>query len=348
MENISEKINELRKLTSPDFFWNIINHGTHEDYMNFVDLAGNNIINYFQETYLFNGWHERKKAIFEPETEKTAFQILVERGMDDTAIEMLKMIDYREKSSSDKEKVQFKPFKDGVWRDWYKIINPVSVAIKNSSQKVLAHMHDLGYGIASEDLIYSIKNSDPDFFNEVFKGRHINENHFTGSLMGDSKEKTTCEKVFTILVENPEDERSRKRIKKLLKGKESKILNTRMLIFMLESPDRAELAKQFLKTIDCTKECFEQFHTKEIFNAVSYLLKEKKHNSLSRLIEYGFPLDFKNKDGLNIKEMIEQAVPNANKIVILNKIIEEVIVNVERKELGDMFNNTKLISKNRL
>ena len=81
---------------------------------------------------------------------------------------------------------------------------------------------------------------------------------------------------------------------------------------------------KFLKTIDCTQECFEQFHTEEIFNAVSYLLKEKKHNSLSRLIEYGFPLDFKNKDGLNIKEMIEQAVPNANKIVVLNKIIEQI------------------------
>lgn len=348
MENISNKINELRKLLSPDFFWDIINNGTHDDYINFVDLAGKNIIDYFEETYLFNNWHERKRALYEPETEKTAFQILVERGMEDTAIEMLKMIDYREKSSSDKEKIQFKPFKDGIWRDWHRIINPVSIAIANSSQKILTHMHNLGYRIGDEDLVYSIKNSEPEFFNEVFKGKHINENYFTGSSMYDSKEKTLCEKVFTILVENPEDERSRKRIKKILKGKESKILNTRILIFMLESPDRAELAKQFIKTIDCTKECFEQFHTKEIFNAVSYLLKEKKHNSLSRLIDYGFPLDFKNKDGLNIKEMIEQAVPNANKIVLLNKIIEEVTVVVERKELGDIFNNSKLIPKNRL
>lgn len=348
MENISEKINELRKLLSPDFFWDIINNGTHEDYMNFVELAGNNIINYFQETYSVYSWREKQKPIYEPNTEKTAFQILVERGMEDTAIEMLKMIDYRERNSNDKEKPQFKPFKDGIWRDWHRIINPVSVAIKNSSEKVLTHMHSLGYGIADEDLVYSIKNSEPDFFNEVFKGRHINEIHFTGSLMGDSKEKTTCEKVFAILVENPEDERSRKRIKKLLKGKDSKTLNTRILMFMLEKPEREELAKQFLKTIDCTKECFEKFHTKEMFNAVSYLLEEKSYNSLSRLISYGFPLDFKNKDGLNIKEMIEQAVPNANKIVVLNKIIEQVRVMVEKKELGNVFNNTKLIPKNRL
>ena len=348
MENISEKINELRKLTSHDFFWSIINHGTHEDYMNFVDLAGNNIINYFQETYLFNGWHERKKAIFEPETEKTAFQILVERGMDDTAIEMLRMIDYREKNSNDKEKVQFKPFKDGIWRDWHKIINPVSIAIKNSSQKVLEHMFNLGYGITDEDLIYSIKNSEPNFFNEVFKGRYINEHHFTGSLMGDSKEKSSCEKIFTVLVENPNDERSRKRIKKLLKGKDSKTLNTRILKFMLENPDREELAKQFLITIDCTKECFEDFHTNVVFNAVSYLLEKKEYNSLGRLISYGFPLDFKDSENLNIKEIIEQKVPNAHNIGVLNKIIEQVRVMVEKKELGDVFNNTKLIPKNRL
>lgn len=353
--SIEKKLKALEQLTSDNLFWDIINNGTDEDFSKFVKISKFNIGNYFNDTVQINPNVDRFRNTYkvDPDSGKTALSICIERGLEDSAILMIKMFENRSRSDN-KENPHFKIcYEDSVWRDWYKIEEPIFTAVKNERKKILNFMFDRGYRLNDPHYEYLLKNSQDDFFDFIMEKEVLSYYHFAsnGGMTSDKKE-SLCEKLFNIIVENPEDEKIRFRLKKIIENgyveKDVKMLYENILISMLDADKSDRHVKELIKIVDLEKIRISEGLSDPKVEIVECLLKSKKFKQLKRLVFNGFPLNHKNKNGLNIIEQIDDMTFIKDN-PILEDIKKIVQCEIEKETLNKVFNkNIKSPNQKRL